>query len=76
VEERDYLGIPRAAVHLHILDRINAINDSLKKKWVPAYILVCVHSGNRIHPTNNVIVEGLVQLTNCCLAVSWLDTSQ
>jgi len=29
VEERGHLGIPGAAVHRHILDRMNAINDSL-----------------------------------------------
>ena len=31
VEERGHLGIPGAAVHRHILDRMNAINDSIKK---------------------------------------------
>jgi len=32
VEERGHLPTPGAAVHRHILDRMNAINDSLKKK--------------------------------------------
>jgi len=32
VEERGHLGIPGAAVYCYILYRMNAINDSLKKK--------------------------------------------
>ena len=32
MEERGHLGIPGAAVHRHILDRMNAINDSLEKR--------------------------------------------
>ena len=31
VEERGHLVTPGAAVHRHILDRMNAINDSLKR---------------------------------------------
>jgi len=31
VEERGHLGLPGAAVHRYTLDRVNGINDSLKK---------------------------------------------
>jgi len=34
-------GMPGAAVHRHILDRMNAINDSLKKKKSQQTVGVC-----------------------------------
>jgi len=37
VEERGHLGIPGAAVYRHVLDRMNAINDSLKIKKKRAF---------------------------------------
>jgi len=47
-------GIPGAAVHRHILYRINAINDSLKKKKNIDRVMTLWKTGYRIFKFNVV----------------------
>jgi len=52
VGERGCLATPGAAVHHHTLVRVNAINDSLKKKKISRYSLDRLNTRNDVPKKN------------------------
>jgi len=68
VEETGHLGLPRTAVHRHILDRINAINDSLKKGAVVLHAAPAKHKPGQIRRWIKGGNQGNVRI----LGIRWL----